>query len=53
MLSQTDACKVSEVQSFTCLADEGKFSLTFRTKENDSDYELQVRERERGRERER
>jgi hypothetical protein len=37
------ACRVKEVQSFTCLADEGKFSLTFRKTAADNDYQQQVR----------
>eukprot|EP00520_Triparma_pacifica_P008483 CAMPEP_0118646096 /NCGR_PEP_ID=MMETSP0785-20121206/7860_1 /TAXON_ID=91992 /ORGANISM="Bolidomonas pacifica, Strain CCMP 1866" /LENGTH=7824 /DNA_ID=CAMNT_0006538039 /DNA_START=267 /DNA_END=23742 /DNA_ORIENTATION=+ len=34
-------CRVKEVQSFTCLADEGKFSLTFRKLSSDDDYQKQ------------
>eukprot|EP00519_Triparma_laevis_P002944 CAMPEP_0182521294 /NCGR_PEP_ID=MMETSP1321-20130603/46051_1 /TAXON_ID=91990 /ORGANISM="Bolidomonas sp., Strain RCC1657" /LENGTH=119 /DNA_ID=CAMNT_0024729319 /DNA_START=561 /DNA_END=917 /DNA_ORIENTATION=+ len=37
----TSSCKTKEVQGFTCLADEGKFALTFRKQTTSSDYDLQ------------
>lgn len=35
------SCVSKEVQGFTCLADEGKFTLTFRKQATSSDYDLQ------------
>ena len=35
------ACRTKEVQTFTCLADEGKFSLTFKKQTTDCDYQQQ------------
>ena len=34
-------CYVKEVQQFTCLADEGKFSITFKRRSSDTGYEAQ------------